>query len=175
MVVAEGAQQGIDLVRIAQVERGMFDQPFDFRQRARATTAGLDLQPLVDHQRLVFPARIKSIQGLLAFPAFALRQHTQTGELVGHVVGAIELLFGHDTRCGAVCFAQVTEAEIAQRAASRILCIGPITVLRRKTRITSHELGAELFRQEAAQAVARSVQRIGIDNVQLFRQRRFAG
>jgi hypothetical protein len=60
-----------------------------------STRGGLSREPLVEHQRIVLPALLEHRQCVLALAGLAVGQHLQRGELVGHVVGVLELGHAH--------------------------------------------------------------------------------
>ena len=60
IAAGETADQGVDLVRVPDLEGRMRQQGSDFGQRFRTLRHGLDREPLVDHQRLVLPGLIEA-------------------------------------------------------------------------------------------------------------------
>ena len=52
----------------------------------------MDHEPLVNHERIVLPLRVKLLQRLVPLGPNTLRQHDERGLLVGHVVGLDKLL-----------------------------------------------------------------------------------
>jgi len=135
-------------------------------------------QPFVHDQRLVLPAGVEIGECRLAFRAVGgvdVGQCGEGGELVGHVVGVVELLQRQLANGRGVEFEQVGEAGVAQGAAAGLFagrCVGGI---RRERGVEAGELAFELLGEVAAQGVAGGVQRIRIHFVHGFGQRRFAG
>ena len=175
-VGAEGADQRIHLVRVADVEGRVGAQRLDRGQRVRPAAGRLRGQPFVDDQRLVLPAGVEIGERRLAFRAVGgidVGQCGQRGELVGHVVGVPELLQRHLAGGRGVEFEQVGEADVAQGAAAGLFagrCVGGV---RRERGVEAGEFAFELLGEVAAQGVAGGVQGIRIHFVHALRPASF--
>ncbi len=137
-IVAEGADQCVNLVWIADVERRMGGQRLDRGQRVWPAAGRLGRQPLVDDQRFVLVTGVELGQRRVAFGAVLgvdVGQRSQCGELVGHVVGGAELAERPSALGGRVEFKQVGQADVAQRTAPGFDATRRIGAGRRQGRI----------------------------------------
>ncbi|EXI68804.1 MAG: hypothetical protein AW07_04302 [Candidatus Accumulibacter sp. SK-11] len=175
VVVAEAVEQRIDLVWIVQIERGMREQAFDDRQGLRQPARRLHRKPLVDHQRLALPAFVEGRQRLPALFAVVLREDGEGGELVAHVVRRRKLAHRqrlHGVRCQ---FAEISQAEVAQCPPAGCCRRCLVRTVGRQGLVALREAVVQPLRQETAEAVARGMQRVRVDDRHLFGQRCLAG
>ena len=94
-VGAETAQQGVDLVRVAGVEGRMFGQRLDLGQASGRRLVDCTASHLSTTSASSFHRVVELGQRLFALRAdggIDVGQRREGGELVGHVVGGLELL-----------------------------------------------------------------------------------
>ena len=82
---AEGAHQGIDLVRIPEVEGRVLHQGAHARRGAVQARGGLHVEPLVDDQRLVLPLGVEGVERGLPLGQVEIGEDAERGADVGHV------------------------------------------------------------------------------------------
>ena len=93
------------------------------------------------------------------------------GELVGHVVGCVELLQGELAYGVAVEFKQVAQAEVAQGTPAGVCGAWLVRALGGEGGVDAGQFAFQFFGQMAAQGIAGGVQGIRIDDFQCFGQR----
>ena len=134
---------------------------------------GLQAEPFVDHQRLVFEILIELLERFFCTRAAAVNRTHQRGKAVGHIVGSVDLRVCQLQRAFIFPAQQITQGKVFQAALAGRFCIGAVFARRLVGFIGGNEISFELFRQGVAHKLARSVDGLRVDHVALFGQHQF--
>ena len=106
----ECADQRAHAVRIARVEARVREERAHDAKRVVARTLRLQLEPFVEHQRLVAPSGLEPREECIAHRRLRIAQRGERTDRIGHVVAGVELLRHERMRGIVVERAQITQA-----------------------------------------------------------------